>query len=232
MLIKSFYIYKNKKIIKFFSPNYQQHAYAVHYLLSRNEDLKYLKKRLDHKEDLTIIDVGANIGFSYLELKNHFRNSKIFCIEPIKENIFYLKKNLKQFNPQIINIGCSKIREKIKVGTPINADRDTGMFSKYIDSNSIEIETDKLDTILDQFNLKKIDLIKIDVEGMELSTLQGSKKILRAFGPIVYLEINKKIIDDFKKIDLFLKNFGYNIENHRKINIDKSMKFDIMWIKD
>lgn len=67
---------------------------------------------------------------------------------------------------------------------------------------------------------------------MELSTLQGSKKILRAFGPIVYLEINKKIIDDFKKIDLFLKNFGYNIENHRKINIDKSMKFDIMWIKD
>jgi hypothetical protein len=85
---------------------------------------------------------------------------------------------------------------------------------------------------MDNYNLKTIDLIKIDIEGMEYEALLGSKKIILNYSPIIYLEINKKITDDFDKINSLLKEFDYSYVNHKKINIEKSKKFDMIWMKN
>lgn len=227
-----FILTKNYKFITFYCPNYQQHAYALDYLLSPNKDLEFLNKTLSKKEKLNIIDVGANIGFSFLNFKNYFNNSQIFCIDPIDKNISYLKKNLRKFNPIIINIGCSNIKGEISIGTPSDNIIDTGMYSKFCENNSIKISTNTLDSIMENYNLKTIDLIKIDIEGMEYEALLGSKRILLNYSPVIYLEINKKIIDDFDKINSLLEEFDYSYVNHKKINLEKSKKFDLIWIKN
>ena len=233
LFFKRFFILtKNYKLITFYCPNYQQHAYALDYLLSPNKDLEFLNKTLTKKEKLNIIDIGANIGFSFLNFKYYLNNSQIFCIDPIDKNISYLKKNLRKFNPVIINIGCSNIKGEIKIGTPSDNFIDTGMYSKFCENNSIKISTNTLDSIMDNYNLKTIDLIKIDIEGMEYEALLGSKKIILNYSPIIYLEINKKITDDFDKINSLLKEFDYSYVNHKKINIEKSKKFDMIWIKN
>lgn len=227
-----FILTKNYKFITFYCPNYQQHAYALDYLLSPNKDLEFLNKILSKKGKLNIIDVGANIGFSCLKFKNYFKNSQTYCIDPINENISYLKKNLRKFNPIIINIGCSNIKGEISIGTPSDNVFDTGMFSKFCENNTIKISTNKLDSIMRNYKLKTIDLIKIDIEGMEYEALLGSKKILLNYSPVIYLEINKKIVDDFDKINSLLKEYGYSYVNHKKIDLEKSKKFDLIWIKN
>lgn len=227
-----FILTTNYKLITFYCPNYQQHAYALDYLLSPNKDLEFLNKTLTKKEKLNIIDIGANIGFSFLNFKYYFNNSQIFCIDPIDENISYLKKNLRKFSPVIINIGCSNIKGEISIGTPSDNFIDTGMYSKFCENNSIKISTNTLDSIMDNYNLKTIDLIKIDIEGMEYEALLGSKKIILNYSPIIYLEINKKITDDFDKINSLLKEFDYSYVNHKKINMVKSKKFDMIWMKN
>ena len=41
---------------------------------------------------------------------------------------------------------------------------------------------------LDSLDLSRLDLIKIDVEGMELEVLQGAKATLERFRPIIIVE--------------------------------------------
>ena len=52
-------------------------------------------------------------------------------------------------------------------------------------------------------NIKACDLIKIDVDGIELDILQGAEKCIRNFKPIVIVELNgeQTIIDFMEKLD-------------------------------
>ena len=52
---------------------------------------------------------------------------------------------------------------------------------------------------------KKIDLIKIDTDGTDLDCLKGCDKILKAFKPIIVIEINNNL----EQIIKFLKQIGY-----------------------
>ena len=45
------------------------------------------------KNEIVIIDAGANIGFASVFYKNKFPNSRIVALEPEKENFNWLKKN-------------------------------------------------------------------------------------------------------------------------------------------
>lgn len=46
------------------------------------------------------------------------------------------------------------------------------------DVESIEVQSNTLDELAKQFSISKIDFLKIDVEGNELSVLKGAKSLL------------------------------------------------------
>ena len=71
---------------------------------------------------------------------------------------------------------------------------------------------------------KKIDLIKIDTDGTDLKCLQGCEKILKAFHPIIVIEIN----DNFDEITRFLLKVGYQFfYNQHLKEIDTTEKNNI-----
>lgn len=79
------------------------------------------------------------------------------------------------------------------------------------------------DTIvpLDSFNLKNVDLIKIDVDGMELEVLEGAVKTINESKPLIILE---ELIMNTGKINhqgvSYLKQHGYTeIFKHKSNNI-------------
>ena len=77
---------------------------------------------------------------------------------------------------------------------------------------------------------KKIDLIKIDVEGDELNVLKGMEKYIQNFNPIIIFECQKEEIKNgTTKVIKFLKSKGYtkfySIEN---FNSNKVNLFDKM----
>lgn len=47
-----------------------------------------------------------------------------------------------------------------------------------------------IDEIAAAANLTRLDLIKIDVEGFEMSVLAGAKRVLGQFRPLIFMEFN------------------------------------------
>jgi hypothetical protein len=61
---------------------------------------------------------------------------------------------------------------------------------------------------LDEFNLPRVDFIKIDVEGMELEALEGASRSIAQSHPIMLIE---KIKTDAEKLRQWLKARGYEV---------------------
>ncbi|MGM8974379.1 FkbM family methyltransferase [Campylobacter jejuni] len=63
---------------------------------------------------------------------------------------------------------------------------------------------------LDDFDFKRLDLIKIDVEGMEKEVLLGAIEHIQAFKPILQIEIIKS---NYEEISHILQDLDYKIFN-------------------
>lgn len=59
---------------------------------------------------------------------------------------------------------------------------------------------------VDSFKFERVDFMKIDVEGMELSVLEGALKTIKKHKPILTIEFIKS---DKEALQAFLKKQGY-----------------------
>ena len=66
-----------------------------------------------------------------------------------------------------------------------------------------------VDFLVEKLNLKKVNLMKLDIEGEELNALMGSIKTIKKFKPKIALEIHSKELRN--KIVNFLKRYGYKL---------------------
>lgn len=73
------------------------------------------------------------------------------------------------------------------------------------------VPLDKLDNIVDEYGLRRINLIKVDVEGAELDVLKGSFSVLKKYKPILLIEVHYGVEWKPKVLYRLLKNFGYNL---------------------
>jgi len=137
------------------------------------------------KLGMIIVDIGAHIGtFTLLASKIVGEQGKVIAIEPEVHNFEQLKRNLELNrikNVVPVNVALSDFNDKkdffITKGSGCHS------FSpmpgeKIIDKIQVNVKT--LDTLLQELNISKIDLIKIDAEGAEISVLKGAEKTLRA----------------------------------------------------
>ncbi|MCD6528143.1 FkbM family methyltransferase [bacterium] len=147
-----------------------------------------LRFLLSHmKPGIVFFDIGANIGiFSILSgLKE--KNIEIYTFEPASETFKVLKENIKLNNLQNIKafqIGIGDYRGKAVL--KINARWSDGLNTigrathpecKIVGKEEILITT--LDDFIKEHSVKKVDIMKVDVEGAELLVFQGAKKLLR-----------------------------------------------------
>ena len=61
---------------------------------------------------------------------------------------------------------------------------------------------------IDQLKLKRLDFVKIDIEGMEIEALNGAKKSIEQFKPQLLIE---KIKSNESEIRAFVEKFDYQI---------------------
>lgn len=194
--------------IKFYLPYLNDWVQKVIYQTNNFYEISMLqdiKNRLG--ADKVIIDVGANIGNHTVFFSKVCRAKKVYSFEP-QLNIFnVLKKNvvLNEVDNivQIYNMGLGK--EHTSANITVLDENNYGM-SKLNKVKNGEIEINSLDNILID-KVTTIDMIKIDVEGMELEVLEGAKNILIKFKPIIYIEAGTD--EEFKNVLKFLECFNY-----------------------
>ena len=146
-----------------------------------------------------MIEVGAGPTVFY-SMSKHFRDCgwRAICVEP---NPKFIKQHQKLGN-EIHQYACSNFEGETNfkiVSTGWEEDRNGISFSaidiKYEMSYNYPIEeitvnVIKLDTLLDNLNVKQIDFLSIDVEGWEIEVMKGFS--VEKFNPKVILLENYK----------------------------------------
>ena len=182
-------------------------------------------------KNMTVFDIGANIGCHTFNLAKKATNGKVYCFEPMPYANKKLKKNhkLNNFKNIIIEeIGLSNKNEKkiitFKSNWPLNK-----KFRKNATNNN-EIEFLKLDEYVNQKKINNIDLIKIDIDGYEFKFFKGAQKSLIKFKPQIIMEIGdmvERFDDNVFEMTAFLKSLGYKFykeSDFSNIDIDKTLK--------
>ena len=191
------------------------------------------------KNEMTCIDVGANIGYySTLYSKNVGKNGKVISLEPSPINFKFLQMNLE--NQKMDNFVCHNVAAGEKNGS-VDFCLDSRANKCFILTGNeqmppnyelIKVPVETIDKIVLNDKLKKIDFIKIDVEGYEWKTLQGGFESIKKFKPTIQIEIHfpKIGLEETLQIFNFLKNEEYEIiyynnkfyENFKKIQKPKN----------
>jgi FkbM family methyltransferase len=167
------------------------------------------------------IDCGANIGVHTIEWsKAMYGWGEVLAVEA-QERIFYaLAGNIAMnncFNARAIWGAVGSSNGTIPV-PHLNYMKPTSFGSLELrkkDSNEFigqEVNYDPVFAIetrlltLDSLSLRRVDLIKIDIEGMEIEALLGAEQLLRQHKPILIIE---KIKSKDEGIVNFLTALGY-----------------------
>lgn len=155
-----------------------------------------LLARLLRKGD-TYVDVGANIG-NLAIFANKSIGCKVFAIEPHPKTFKNLESNILLNNSNDIfplNIACGE-----KEGVVNFTDTRSDDQNKISHHGRISVPCKTLDELIPEDI--RIRLLKIDVEGFELFTLRGSKRVLTQCDAIV-----------FESYNTAYSNYGYSTKD-------------------
>lgn len=178
------------------------------------------------RADSVFLDVGAHIGyFSIKAAPQVGPNGRVVAFEPNPETLKLLRDNvavnqahnivvepfactdreqtLTLYAAPIINTGASSISQMNASVSAVDLPRPYTVRGRPIDD------------VVRELNLSRVDAIKIDVEGAEVSVLRGALKTLNRFHPKVVVEVIASQLASFQTtpedLNGLIKSAGYNV---------------------
>lgn len=131
------------------------------------------------KPGMTVIDIGAHIGY-YTRLLSELvgKSGRVFAFEAHPDNYAVLKHNLsaiKYSNVKIYNCAVSDQIGKMRLYVSPGSSNHS-LLSGYTEASGIiEVESITIDSFLSEQGIKRVDFVKVDVEGAEPLVLAGIK---------------------------------------------------------
>ena len=170
--------------------------------------------------------------------EENINKSKIFAIEPtnyafkkLTKNL-NLNKNLKK-NISLNQLFISKTNKPKKVWSSWNFDSDNNKHKQHLGTlHSIKKKSYiSLNNFIKLKKIKKVDFIKLDVDGHELDVLKSGEKFLKDKKPVIFIEIAPYLYPEFgykcSKLITYIKKLKYSFysEELKKIaDIDNYVK--------
>lgn len=193
-------------------------AKGIGYKPDISQEVKFLVEQKSQK-NLTVLDIGANIGEYSIEVYRQSPSSKIYAFEPSKSAFKKLKTNV-NFSPSIypINLALGSENKIIKLFADFKGSKMASLYNRDLKNNGIKFsvhESAKMVTLDSWLEKQKIfpDLIKIDVEGAELEVLRGATKTLREVKAVQF-EFGGTSLDAgtyFRDYWKFFEHLGYSL---------------------
>jgi FkbM family methyltransferase len=166
----------------------------------------------DTTQTMTVLDVGANIGNHALFFSRYF--SRVVAFEPHPVTYQLLAFNA-QFRPNITthNFGLGDKAQTLELHEDaLNAGASSAIHGAQTSSHDIPMQVKRLDDVCR--DLGPVDLVKIDVEGMEHGVLLGGAALIEAQKPVIVFE---QLAQEFTAADSetpairLLKSWGYTL---------------------
>ncbi len=199
------------------------------------------------KPGMTVIDVGANLGYYVLlEAQLVGPEGKVYAIEPVEKNYYVLNKNIalnRRGNVETFQVAIGEKTKNQEMllsrnsnhGTMMDMDKASQYYKtrmEKIGADKITVPTVTLDKFVKDNNIEKVDFIRMDVEGFELQVFKGMQKTLKDMSPTVLVEAHYVHYADPKVIDDMIRDMldlGYEIADvaTREKRVDVSLLKDI-----
>jgi len=209
--------------------------FNVHEPITTHITLQELKK------GMTCLDIGSNIGYYVLmESKAVGDKGMVIAIEPSPKNFQQMKKSLeleKTSNVDAYNFAAGDrngegdflIHERSNCSKIIPKGEPLPEFA-----NVIKIPLKKIDSFIEEKKLKRLDFIRMDIEGYEINLFEGLWSTLRKFKPMIQMEFHdiQFNIEEKTKFFLRLKNEGYEIKYFIPRELDRPIVGELNDVKD
>ena len=166
------------------------------------------------KEANTILDIGANTGVYSLIAKSMNSDALVYAFEPVSRVFVKLKKNIELNNFDIIPFELA-VSNACGSATIFDTFTDhiysvtvnRNLASPDIPVEETEITTISLNSFVEKYDVKKVDLLKIDVETHEPEVLEGFSRYLQIFKPTILIEV---LNDDIgRRVQEQVQGLGY-----------------------
>ena len=190
------------------------------------------KNKIKAQQGDYVIDGGACYGDSAIYFASLVGDTgQVFSFEFIKNNIPVFYKNM-ELNPNL------KTHIQL-IERPLWSDSKNKLYpvvqgpGSYVSTtkvpNAYECQSISIDEFVKENNIKKIDFIKLDIEGSELACLKGAFNTIKEFQPKLAICIYHKKEDLWEIPEYLMQNFpNYNLYiNHYSCNYTESVLFAI-----
>ena len=159
------------------------------------DELELMRALLTHRPRPVALDIGANVGHHALYLASFC--AEVHAFEPYDTVSMCLDEKVRRNSLAHIHlhrVGLGERDEELEFFAPQGSNTGTGTFvASHEPQNNRPAGRLRLvhaDAYLARLQLPAIDLIKIDVEGFELSVLRGLRATLARYRPIIMMELS------------------------------------------
>ena len=169
------------------------------------------------------IDVGAHVGYYTLDASKRVgKSGKVVAVEPNPPTADRLRRNVSLNNASNVSVqqvACTDTEMKLHFFQAGFENTGSSSLSKNNarSNQEIEVRGARLDAIVKELDLRRIDLVKIDVEGAELQVLRGMTESLAKYRPKVIIELVegnlKNLGASVKEVREFFRQNGYAQES-------------------
>lgn len=178
----------------------------------RNYNVQYLEY-INRDAIKTVVDGGFCNGINSFAFKKHLKNlERIYAFEPLYEKFkdenydyFIQQADFVTIIPKALwsTTGKTEFCENIPYHSASRVMGTKGFTEKKPHENIVEIETTTIDEAKKDCVEKKIDFIKLDIEGSEMQALLGAENTLQKDRPQLAVSIYHSM-EDFVSIPVYL----------------------------
>ncbi|KQT64249.1 MULTISPECIES: FkbM family methyltransferase [unclassified Aureimonas] len=148
-------------------------------------ELEALKRRMG--PGAVVADVGANTGNHTIFFAGPMRASRVIPFEPLPELGAVIRRTVAEnglANVETRNLGLGLSDRPGRMGLRLSERGGFGA-TRLVEDADGSVEVVRLDDVL----TGPVDLLKIDVESMEMQVLAGAEALISSVRPVIFIEI-------------------------------------------
>lgn len=172
-----------------------------------------VREEYGHKLEINnprwIIDAGAYIGDTAAYFLTKYKTTKVISLEPNPTAYSLAKKNLSFYSDRsiLLNKGLSAAEGKMKFSGDFGG--------AHITDVGIDIDVTSLPEIVKKYNIPRINILKMDIEGQEELIFQSNPESWLSICDLLIIEIHGPEIE--RLILNVLKNNNFKMEKYRSV---------------
>ena len=183
----------------------------------------------------TFVDIGAHIGWYSLKAAQAVGpKGRVIAVEPNRETLVKLRDNIRASGAGgVILVAPVACYDSETTLTFYAATRWNTGESSLSETNASQagkvaatymVRARKLDDILREAGVTRVDAVKIDVEGAEFHVLKGAAETLDRYRPVLVVELVEHQLESMgtsvAEVLAFMRSHGYTTKQYEESNME------------